>query len=97
MERLSFSGLTDGAIVLEFLGVVALPDLSLVNAITDIDIHPDGRQLAILTYGTSGAGQLFIWSAAIGEGTVNALTRDANRTLTAVSYTHLTLPTIYSV
>jgi len=76
------SGLTDGTMVLEFLGVVALPDLARANAITDIDIHPDGRQLAILTYGVSGAGQLFIWSAASGEGTVNALTRDANRTLT---------------
>jgi len=44
------TGLIESNLVLEFVGVIPLPDQAVVNAVTDIDIHPDGRQLAVLTY-----------------------------------------------
>lgn len=73
------SGLTDGSIVVEFRGRVSLPAENLVNAITDIDLHPNGREIAVLTYGSLSAGLVHIWEAQQGEGTADALTRAADR------------------
>ena len=73
------SGLTDGAMVLEFRGQLAVPAIPFVNAVTDIDIHPDGRQLALLVYGLSTAGRIFLWQPGEGEGTADALVRAADR------------------
>ena len=75
------TGLIESNLVLEFLGVIPLPDQSVVNAVTDIDIHPDGRQVAVLTYGPSSSGNIFIWTAGSAEGTVDALTRQADTTI----------------
>ena len=61
--------------------MIPLPDQSVVNAVTDIDIHPDGRQVAVLTYGPSSSGNIFIWTAGSAEGTVDALTRQADTTI----------------
>lgn len=79
------SGLTDGNMVLEFRGVVSLPDQSGVNAITDIDIHPDGRQLALLTYGLPPTGIVHIWKPVDSEGTADALTRASDATVSVPS------------
>ena len=75
------TGLSEGDLVLEFFGLVPLADQPLTNAITDIDIHPDGRQIALLTYGSISSGNIFIWNAGSNEGTVDALTRQADTTL----------------
>ena len=75
------TGLIESNLVLGFLGVIPLPDQSVVNAVTDIDIHPDGRQVAVLTYGPSSSGNIFIWTAGSAEGTVDALTRQADTTI----------------
>jgi len=73
------SGLSDGVMVLEYRGLVAVPAGAFVNAVTDIDIHPDGRQLALLVYGLTTTGRIFLWQPGAGEGTTDALSRSADR------------------
>lgn len=75
------SGLSDGNMVVEYRGVVSLPSVPLVNAITDIDIHPNGRDIALLTYGALSTGLVYFWTAREGEGTVDALAREADRSI----------------
>ena len=73
------SGLSDGAMVLEYRGLLAMPAKAFVNAVTDIDIHPDGRQLALLVYGLATTGKIFLWQPSVGESTDDALLRMADR------------------
>jgi len=75
------SGLRDGAIVLQYRGLLSVPSLAFINAATDIDIHPDGRQLAVLVYGNglTFSGRVHLWQPAVGEGTADALTRPADQ------------------
>lgn len=73
------NGLSTGTLAVQYRGLVDLPDDPLVNAITDIDIHPDNRELAVLTYGPLSTGKVYIWSAREGEGLVTALTRAHDR------------------
>jgi len=75
------SGLIDGSLVLEYYGFVALTDVAFANAITDVDIHFGGRELAVLTYGPGLTGLVHLWVAETGEGTTDALLRPANRTI----------------
>lgn len=76
------SGLTNTSLVLEFRGLVALTDIAGVNSTTDIDIHPNSRELALLTYGAIPfTGMVHIWSAGDSEGTADALTRAADKTV----------------
>lgn len=76
------SGLTDGSLSLQFSGFVNLPSETFDNAITDVDIHPNGREIAVLTYGPfPGVGSIHFWIPAEGEGTSDALLRPANGTL----------------
>lgn len=73
------TGLSDGQLVLEYRGLVLLSDDPRSNAITDIDIHPNGRELAMLTYGPFATGRIHIWQADAGEGTADALLRAADQ------------------
>ncbi len=75
------SGIENSSIVMEYRGLVALSSSPGVNAITDIDIHPNGREIAVLTYGPSLTGQVHIWAAQEGEGTADSLTRAADTVL----------------
>ena len=75
------TGMTDGTLVVENRGLVNLPSTPLVNAVTDIDIHPNGRELALLSYGSLSTGLVHIWVAREGEGTADALTREADRNI----------------
>jgi len=75
------SGLTGGNIVLEYRGLVALADANVTNAITDVDIRSGGRELAVLTNGPGLTGLIHLWIAESGEGTTDALLREANRTI----------------
>lgn len=77
------SGLRDGSMVLQYRGLLNLPSLAFVNAATDIDIHPDGRQLAVLVYGSGLAfsGRVYLWQPEVGEGTSDALARAADQVI----------------
>lgn len=75
------SGLLEGRLVLEYRGLVALQDDGPANAVTDIDIHPNGRELAMLTYGPLSTGRVHLWQAQAGEGTADALTRPADQVI----------------
>jgi len=75
------SGLDNGSLVLEYFGLVSLTDADVTNAITDVDIHHSGREVAVLTYGPSLTGLVHLWVAEPGEGTTAALLRSANRTI----------------
>lgn len=75
------SGLSEGRLVLEYRGLIALQDDGRANAVTDIDIHPNGRELAVLTYGPLSTGRVHLWQAQAGEGTADALTRPADRVI----------------
>ena len=75
------AGLTAGRVVLEYRGLVFLADEQRANAITDIDIHPNGRELAVLTYGPLATGRIHIWTAKTGEGTADALLRSADNVI----------------
>jgi len=73
------SGLSDGVMVLEYRGLLAVPASFVTNSATDIDIHPNGRSLALLVYGTTTRGKVLLWQPAVGEGTIDALLRPADQ------------------
>ncbi len=76
------SGLTDGSLSLQFGGLVNLPSETFANAITGVDIHPDGQEIAVLTYGSfPGVGLIHLWSSTDNEGTSNALLRPSDEVL----------------
>lgn len=71
---------TDGMVAMEYRNTVALADQPRVNAITDIDIHPDGREIAILVYGPNTAGSVYFWRTADddSETLLQAVSREAD-------------------
>jgi len=76
------SGLEEGSLSLQFNGMVNLPSESFANAITGVDLHPNGREIAVLTYGAlPGSGSIHLWMPREGEGTTDALLRPADETL----------------
>lgn len=73
-------GLTDGSQSLVFNGLVNLPASPFANAITGVDIHPNGRELAVLTYGPlPGVGNIHLWTPTDDEGLTDALLRPSDR------------------
>ena len=76
------NGLTDGSLSLQFSGLVNLSSEAFANAITDVDIHPNRREIAVLTYGSfPGVGRIHLWTSTDSEGTSDALLRPANEIL----------------
>lgn len=63
--------------VMEYRNTIALTNQTQINAITDIDIHPDGKEIAVLVYGPNTAGKVFFWRTA--ENTTETLTASVSR------------------
>jgi len=76
------SGLIEGSLSLQFNGMVNLPSEEFTYTITGVDLHPNGREVAVLTYGAlPGSGSIHLWISRDGEGTTDALLRPADETL----------------
>jgi len=73
------NAMTNGSLVLDYAGAVVLPSENLADAITDVDIHPNGEELAVLTYGTLSTGRIHLWSLSAGENASVALTGPPDR------------------
>lgn len=57
------NAIAQNAVIMEYRNTIALSSKAQVNAITDIDIHPNGREIAVLVYGPNTAGKVYFWQA----------------------------------
>jgi hypothetical protein len=72
-------GLREGAVVLDFGGLVLLDDAGRAGAITGADLHPGGSELAVLAYGPLSTGRVHLWTIGVNERAATVVTRPADR------------------